>query len=211
MIAAVIFDLDNCLSPARQVGDLFQPAFDAIRAANRGTLSDAVLDQAIEDTWKHSLDAVAALHGFTPEMLAAGWSVLCTITVPGRLQGYPDVDLLGALPVTRFLVTSGFRRLQESKIDALGIRGLFTAIRVDAIDEPGRLGKQAIFADLLREHRLRAEQVLVVGDNPDSEIAAGNRLGIRTVQTLRPGVERHPSATHHLESLAGLAPLIAAG
>lgn len=210
MITAIIFDLDNCLSPARQAGDLFQPAFDAIAAANGGTLSDAALAEAIEDTWKHSLDVVAAMHGFTPQMLSAGWNVLCAITVPGSMRGYPDIDLLPRLPATRFLVTAGFRRLQESKIDALGIRHLFTAVHVDAIDEPGRQGKQALFANILRDHRLRTEEVLVVGDNPDSEIAAGNRLGIRTVQTLRPGVVRHASATHHVTSLGELSALMAA-
>lgn len=209
MITAIIFDLDNCLSPARQTGDLFEPAFAAIRQANRGTLSEAALAEAIEDTWKHSLDAVAAMHGFTPEMLAAGWKILTETTVPGSLRGYPDLELLERLPVTRFLVTSGFRRLQESKIDALGIRQWFSAVHVDAIDEPGRQGKQALFAGILREHRLHVDDVLVVGDNPESEIAAGNRLGIRTVQTLRPGVVRHASATHHVESLAELSALMA--
>jgi FMN phosphatase YigB (HAD superfamily) len=208
MITAIIFDLDNCLSPARQVGPLFEPAFAAIRAANRGTLSAAALDAAIEDTWKHSLDAVGRMHGFTPQMLAAGWEVLRTITVPGGMHGYGDLELLAGMPVARFLVTSGFRRLQESKIDALGIRGLFTAIHVDAIDEEPRHGKQALFARILADHRLAREQVLVVGDNPDSEIAAGNRLGLATVQTLRPGVERHASAKHHVTTLGGLVPLI---
>lgn len=210
MITAIIFDLDNCLSPARQVGDLFEPAFAAIRQANRGTLSEAALAAAIEDTWKHSLDAVAALHGFTPEMLTAGWNVLRTTTVPGTMRGYPDIGELERLPATRFLVTSGFRRLQESKIDALGIRHLFTAVHVDAIDEPGRQGKHGLFTGILRDHRLRVDDVLVVGDNPDSEIAAGNRLGIRTVQTLRPGVVRSDSATHHVTSLAELSALMAA-
>jgi putative hydrolase of the HAD superfamily len=34
---------------------------------------------------------------------------------------------------------------------------------------------------------LSPEEVVIVGDNPDSEIEVGNRLGIRTVQILRPG------------------------
>ena len=51
------------------------------------------------------------------------------------------------------------------------------------------------------------DQVLVVGDNPDSEIEAGNQLGIRTVQILRPGVTRSSKANchiHGLEELGGL-------
>jgi hypothetical protein len=40
MIKALIFDLDNCLAAANEVGDdLFEPAFGAMRNANRGTLT----------------------------------------------------------------------------------------------------------------------------------------------------------------------------
>jgi putative hydrolase of the HAD superfamily len=44
----------------------------------------------------------------------------------------------------------------------------------------------------------------VVGDNPDSEIAAGNQLGITTIQILRPGVPVSPAATHQVRSLTEL-------
>jgi FMN phosphatase YigB (HAD superfamily) len=50
-------------------------------------------------------------------------------------------------------------------------------------------------------HHLETGNVLIVGDNPDSELAAGQRLGIRTVQTLRPGVPYAPTATHHIRTL----------
>jgi putative hydrolase of the HAD superfamily len=89
--------------------------------------------------------------------------------------------------VQRFLVTSGFRRLQESKVRALGIAHLFAEIHIDAIDEPDRKGKLRIFETILDRNGLRPEEALVVGDNADSEIEAGNRLWIKTVQVLRPG------------------------
>jgi putative hydrolase of the HAD superfamily len=111
----------------------------------------------------------------------------------------------------RFLVTSGFRRLQESKIAALGITRLFNGIYVDAIDESSRKGKQGVFAEILQENHLRAEETLVVGDNPDSEIAAGNALGMQTVQILRPGVARDGSAMHHVDGLDGVLSLLGGG
>jgi len=209
MISAVIFDLDNCLSAADEVGEqLCQPAFDAIRAANRGALSEEALSEAFADCWRHSLDFVAARHGFSEEMLAAGWSVFARTRVEGPMRGYSDLALLSELPVQRFLVTSGFRGLQESKIKALGFEPLFTAIYIDAIDDPDRKGKQKIFEAILAEHQLAPGDVLVVGDNPDSEIEAGNRLGISTVQILRPGVPRGETATHHIHTLAELKELL---
>ena len=78
-------------------------------------------------------------------MKSAGWEALCRLEVTTPMQGYGDLDALKDLPVARFLVTSGFRRLQESKIRALRISPLFAAIHVDAIDEPVCRGKQAIF------------------------------------------------------------------
>ena len=40
------------------------------------------------------------------------------------------------MPLFWIPIDSGFRRLQESKVKALGIEHLFTAIHIDAIDEP---------------------------------------------------------------------------
>ena len=107
-----------------------------------------------------------------------------------------------------FLVTSGFRRLQESKIRALGFTSVFSAIYIDAVGEANRLGKEGLFQKILRDDELSRSEVLIVGDNPDSEIAAGNRLGIATVQILRPGVERAANAKHFISGLRELRALI---
>src|SRR5690242_4176956 len=137
MIKGLIFDLDNCLASAREVGEeLFAPAFEAIRQANRGAVSDQVLHQAFEDTWRHPLDWVAAKHGFSEAMLTAGWRVFVTLEVKRPMHGYGDLSVLAELSAKRFLVTSGFRRLQESKIKALKLASLFHGVYVDAIDEP---------------------------------------------------------------------------
>jgi FMN phosphatase YigB (HAD superfamily) len=153
-------------------------------------------------------DFVAEKYRFTPTMKAAGWQVLARLEVTTPMVGYGDLTVLKDLPGLKFVVTSGFRRLQESKIRALGIAPLFTAIYIDAIDQPGYRGKQKIFEDILHDYILQPDQVLIVGDNHDSEIAAGVRLNIRTVQTLRPGVPRSPAATHHIRTLRELGPLL---
>ncbi|MHC1767376.1 MAG: HAD family hydrolase [Verrucomicrobiia bacterium] len=210
MTKALIFDLDSCLSAADEPGQqLYAPAFDAITSANQGLLSPSVLQNAFADMWRLPFDFVAKKYGFTPEMRTVGWDVLTQLEVSTPMKGYGDLAVLAELPTMRFLVTSGFRRLQESKVRALGIAPLFTAIHIDAIDQPGYRGKQKIFEDILQNYRLLSGQVLIVGDNHDSEIAAGARLGIRTVQTLRPGVPRSPAATHHIQTLHELKPLLA--
>lgn len=212
MTKAIILDLDNCIAAASEIGHhLFSSVFDAIRSANRGALSEAGLQEAFADCWRHSVDWVAAKHGFTEEMIAAAWRVCVAMEVERPMYGYGDLEVLAELPVQRFLVTSGFRRLQESKIRALGAAHLFTAIyidAVDAIDDPDRKGKHGIFEGILTEYGFRPEEVLVVGDNPEAEIEAGNRLGIRTVQILRPGVPRGDNATFYVEDFPGLRRLL---
>jgi FMN phosphatase YigB (HAD superfamily) len=211
MTKALIFDLDNCLAPANEVGEeLFEPAFDAIRRANHGTVSNEALQLAFADAWRHPLDWVAAKYSFSEAMLAAGWRVFVGMEVARPMQGYGDLPILAELPAQRFLVTSGFRRLQESKIKALNLAPFFTALYVDAIDEPDRLGKQGVFERILTDYDLTSAEVLVVGDNPDSEIRAGNHLGMRTVQTLRPGVPRASNATFYIHSLSELRTLLIA-
>lgn len=209
MTKALIFDLDNCLAPATEVGkDLYEPAFQAIREANDGTVPGEVLEEALAEAWRHPLDWVAAKYGFSAAMLDAGRQVFTAMEVKRPMHAYDDLASIVDLPVQRFLVTSGFRRLQESKIKALGLAPLFTSTFVDALDEPERLGKGGLFEKILADHKLSPAEVMVVGDSAHSEIAAGNRLGIRTVQTLRPGVPHADNATFHIHSLAELKALL---
>ena len=201
---AFIFDLDNCLAAADEPGEaLLEPVFAAVRAANHGAIAPDVLERALQDCWFHSFDYVAVRHGFTEAMRAAGCEEFRTIEVCEPMHGYGDLDILPTLGELRFLVTSGFRRLQESKIAALGISSCFNEIIVDAVDESGRRGKERIFTDLVDRFHLAREQVLVVGDNAESELAAAARLQLPYVQILRPGVVAAPNVKH----VAGLAEL----
>ena len=209
MIEAAIFDLDNCLAPADEVGrDLLEPMFAAVRRANGGRLPDVALERALEDCWRLPLDAVAKAHGFSDDMLAAGWAAARDIVVRKPMRGYGDLGELAALAVKLFVVTSGFRRLQDSKIEALGLKSNFEGLYVDAIDEPDRRGKEGLFRGILERYRFEPASVLVVGDNPESEIEAGNRLGMPTVQILRPGVIRGTTATHYIHDLGALRRLL---
>ena len=208
-ITAVILDLDNCLAPADEVGrELLEPMFAAIARANQGTVSSEELDAAFAECWRLPLDAVAQRYGFSPEMRAAGWMAGRLIAVTEPMRGYPDLGALSELSVLLFVVTTGFRRLQESKIEALRLPNL-TGAFVDAIDDSQRMGKEGLFREIAERHRLEAESVLVVGDNPESEIAAGNRLGMPTAQILRPGIERGRNATYYIHDLYELRRIVA--
>jgi FMN phosphatase YigB (HAD superfamily) len=209
VVRLIIFDLDNCLAPADAIGrQLFDPAFAAIREANAGMLSEAALAAAFADCWLNPFDWVASQHGFSDQMHAAGWAAMAVIEVKGSMQGYDDLSALQSIPVKKALVTSGFRRLQQSKIDALNLASAFEDIFIDAIDARERLGKLAIFRSLLAAQQLAPDEVLVVGDSAHSELAAGVELGIPTVQTLRPRVARAHNATYTIHSLDEIGALL---
>lgn len=205
----IIFDLDNCLAPADEPGrQLLEPVFSAIRAANEGTLAPDALEAALEECWFHPLDTVAAKHDFSDAMRAAGWRAYREVEVREPMRGYGDLDVLPRLGELRFLVTSGFRRLQESKVRALGISSHFAAVVIDAVDDGGRRGKERIFAELMARFHLAPKEVLVVGDDAESELAAATRLGLRSVQILRPGVMPAPEAQARVRGLAELRALL---
>lgn len=188
-IRGILFDLDSCLAAADEPGRaLFAPAFEAIRRANDGSVSDASLAVAFEACWRFPFDEIATHHHFTAAMTKAGFDAFEAIEVTTPMTGYGDLDVLARLDVSKFLVTSGFPRLQESKVRALGIGALFVEVHVDALG-PGRRGKRALFESIATRHHMVPSEVMVVGDNPASEIASGNALGFVTVQILRPGVD----------------------
>lgn len=205
----LIFDLDNCLAPATAVGEtLYAAAFDAICLANDGSVSEATLEAAFEDCWAHALDWVAERHGFTQAMLSDGWKVFEKMEVEPPIEGYDDLRELERIPGDLYLVTSGFRKLQSSKIRALGIAPHFKETFIDAIDDKDRVRKQPRFERIIQSNSLDPSAVVIVGDNEHSEIRAGNQLGLRTVQTMRPGVTRASSATHHVSGLVELRALV---
>jgi putative hydrolase of the HAD superfamily len=202
MIKGILFDLDSCLAAANEVGEaLFAPAFEAIRSANTGAVSEDQLMAAFAECWRFPFDSVAQKYHFSSAMRAAGFAAFSQIKVREPMHGYGDLKVLATLSAKLFLVTSGFRRLQESKVKALGIAPLFAQIYIDAIDEPEPKGKFQAFVEILKTWQLIPAEVLAVGDNPDSEIAAGNRLGMATIQILRPGVPASMAATHRITDL----------
>jgi len=205
VIKALIFDLDSCLAAANEVGDsLFAPAFEAIRAANNGAVSEERLRAAFADCWRFPFDFIAEKYGFSPAMRSAGFAAFSQIEIRQPVHGYGDLGALAEIRAKLFLVTSGFRQLQESKIRALGIAHLFTEVHIDAIEESRPKGKLEAFKGILKRHGLSPKEVMVVGDNTESEIGAGNRLGMTTIQILRPGVPASSAASHCIHSLREL-------
>jgi FMN phosphatase YigB (HAD superfamily) len=107
----------------------------------------------------------------------------------GKLKLFP-----GTLPLLRHLHRHGVRSyvvsfgepgIQRAKIRALGLENNPLVERVLYADRDKLLTKEAAFRQIQHELGLPAEQVLIVGDRPMSEIRAGNELGMHTVRIQR--------------------------
>jgi putative hydrolase of the HAD superfamily len=178
MSNALIFDLDNTIYPVHSIGAaLFAPLFGLIEdSGEMPTKMDAVKD-AIQ---RKPFQVVAAEFGFSDDLTNGGIQLLQNLSYGGSIEPFPDFQLVTTLPQPKFLVTTGFTKLQESKIDGIRIRQLFQETHIVDPMQDART-KKDVFSDILTRYAYQPHEVLVIGDDPDSEIKAAHALSIPTI------------------------------
>jgi putative hydrolase of the HAD superfamily len=96
------------------------------------------------------------------------------------LKPYNGYEWIRSLSCRKYLVTIGYHRFQHSKIEALGIAADFDEI-VIADPNVSNKSKKEVFSDILVRSKYSPKEVLVVGDDYDSEIKTARELGIDAV------------------------------
>jgi len=173
---AIIYDLDNTIFPVSSIGDkLFGPLFDLIESSGQHNESMTDIRKAIMRT---PFRLVAQRYNFSDELTQKGIALQEIMDYKEEMNTFEDYPEIINIPGERFLVTTGFKTMQFSKIRQLGITGDFKEIHVV---NPVETSKKEVFADILKRYDYKPEEVLVVGDDPESEIAAAKALGIPTV------------------------------
>lgn len=175
---AFIYDFDNTVFPVASIGKkLFAPLINLIEEdggykGNIDAFKDAVM--------RRPFQLIAKEFKFTQQLIDAAVELLKNLTYNGPLIPFEDYQEIKRIKGERFLVTTGFYKLQKSKIDASGVRNDFR--RVYIIDPATTTKvKKDIFKEILQENSYNPNEVMVIGDDPDSEIKAGNDLHIDTV------------------------------
>ncbi|MEK7535413.1 MAG: HAD family hydrolase [Patescibacteria group bacterium] len=204
MIKAFIFDLDNCIFDNHSISDetlepLLRVVDDEIA---RGTIPLSLRDILMREIRIFSPKDFCKRHNLPLETVLA--RAIDSIVIPDVLSTYGDHEVIAILPGKKFLVTAGLGvgNYQNQKIDKLGIRQMFEEVHVTG-------DKGEAFAGILERHNLSPRECVVLGDNPYSELAAGKELGMITVQTLRPKVERVDGFDHYIETFHELPSIIA--
>jgi putative hydrolase of the HAD superfamily len=134
--------------------------------------------------------------------------VLKTMTYDLPMQPFEDYAHIRFIPLDKFLVTTGFIKLQMSKIKMLDIEQDFKTIYI--VDpEANNQTKKDVFADIMLKNRYEPADLLVIGDDPESEIKAAKALGIDTV--LYDPSNNHPnvSVTYRVDNFKKVADLLA--
>lgn len=191
MKRALILDLDNTIYPVSSIADhLFEHLFKLIdqhlQPGDREMATKAKL-ALTRRPYQH----VADEFGFSSELKSKGMELLNNIMLDIPMQVYPEYDAINAINIDKFLVTTGFTKLQMSKVEMLNIRADFKNIYVV---DPAICGqtKKDVFANIINENGYTISDVLVVGDDPLSEIKAAIELGIDTF--LFDPEDRYPQA-----------------
>lgn len=202
-IKAIIYDLDNTIFPVSSIGDkLFKPVFDLIAESGQHNDNLENIKKAIMRT---PFRIVAQRNGFSYELTQKGIEIQDTIDYQGEIIPFEDYAEIRNISAERFLVTTGFRTMQLSKIRQLGITEDFKEIHVV---NPVVTSKKEVFADILRRFDYLPEQVVVIGDDPESEIAAAKALGIPTVLYDKTNAFEAKEADYKIKHFAELAEIV---
>jgi putative hydrolase of the HAD superfamily len=177
-IKAIIFDLDNTVFPVSSIGaELFEPIFSLISNAKE---YEGDINAIKRDIMRKPFQKVAGEYQFSEKLTTDGINLLKSLSYHKPIRPFDDYEATRNIRCKKFLVTTGFVKMQESKIEQLGIEQDFENIY---IVDPTLVNqnKKDIFKHILEQYALNAAEVLVIGDDPNSEILAAEELGINTV------------------------------
>ena len=171
-------DLDNTIYPVSAIGDeLFGSVYQLIRENGeyQGDFNHIRLE-----IMRRPLLLVAKDFSFSEELTKECLTLFGDMTYSKPIDSFKDYPEIRKYPCTKYLVTTGFPKLQNSKIKQLGIENDFEGIFVvDPVHS--NLTKKDVFQLILAKNGYLIEDLLIVGDDLNAEIKAGQELGIETV------------------------------
>jgi len=183
MIKALILDLDNTVYPVNSIAnELFKPMYDFLDQ-NKEAIGEENLQEIKTLLMKKAWQKIAGQFNISEELVKQGSDILRELTCEMPMQTFADYELVKNLPHDKFLVTMGFTNMQQSKVKMLRLENDFIDI---SINDPEKTEdtKKEIFEEILQKYNYAPNEVLVIGDDPDSEIKAEKILTLQQCYTI---------------------------
>jgi putative hydrolase of the HAD superfamily len=207
MIRAFFLDLDNTIYPVTSIGhNVFKPLYELLDK-HTNEIGEDNLTEIKQKLMKKAYQIIADEYKFSDELKEKGTEILRHTTYDYPMQAFPDYALLKHFVVDKFLVTMGFTKMQQSKVRMLDLDSDYKEIIVNDPDASDKT-KKDIFQELLNKYGYQAHEVLVIGDDPESEIKAGNDLGIPTVLYDKQDEYPDEHATHRIKDYQELKAIV---
>lgn len=175
---AIIFDLDNTIFSVYSIGHtLFAPLFELLeRDGTQVQHIDKIRDEVMRRPFQH----IANDYQFSVELTKKSIELLQQLVYNAPIEPFEDFALVRQLSIDKYLVTTGFPNMQQSKVDRMGLQKDFREIHIVDPSTSNKTKKE-VFADIVLRHHYAKEDVLVIGDDLHSEIKAAQELGIDVV------------------------------
>lgn len=175
---AIIFDLDNTIYLVSSIGSkLFKTLFEIITESGEFVGN---LENLKGEIMRRPFQFVAEEFEFSEKLKSACLDHMKNLTYDSPITAVENYDATREISCLKFLVTTGFTALQNSKIERLGIKNDFEKIFIIDPAETAQ-NKRDIFKKILIGYELKLNEVIVIGDDLNSEIKAAKELGIESI------------------------------
>lgn len=170
-------DLDNTIyftkpNEEQLMGKLYQFLADQDLG-----ISAKDFELAKQEMLRTPFQKVAKKYGFNAAVMPQVLAYLQNREVTEPLKPSDDYPYIKNLVGRKFIVTAGFSKQQNSKVKMLGIADDFEAVCVVDVTISN---KKEAFEKLIDQYQLHKDDILIIGDDAESEIKFGLALGIDT-------------------------------
>lgn len=202
--SVIILDLDYTIFQTNTIDKkVFEPFFENLLTNIKPFFTNEIIENIVADLWKYSWDEVIEMYNIPKEIFNKSIKVLEQKPLKLEISTYQDYKYINHFLLDKFLVTTGLTSLQNAKIEALDIRNDFKKIIInDRLIETK--SKFDIFQELMTKYNLAPDKTYVIGDNPNSEILAGNKLNLNTIQIVRNNEVKEGIAKYYISSFEEL-------
>lgn len=191
MKSIFFIDLDNTIYFTKPNEEqLMSGLYHVLEQQDLG-ISDEQYQMAKKEMLRIPFQKVALKFRFKQEAIDNAIKYLVNGEVTSPLRPGEDYHFIKSLKGRKFIVTAGFYKKQTTKVKMLGIADDFEEVYIVDVTTSNQTKKDA-FETLISKYNLNIDDILVIGDDADSEIKFGLELGLTTF--LLDPENRYPNA-----------------